>query len=88
MAMLCWAGAAPAGVALLTELLAPNTPVLPLLSRLQCDNGMSVQALARTSCCPSEGRGPLQSASVDVGVSLPTIMTFIINSDSIHAFLY
>lgn len=39
----CWC------VALLTEFLAPNTPVLPLLSRLQCDNGMSLQALARTS---------------------------------------
>lgn len=64
----CWAGAAPAGVALLTELLAPNIPVLPLLSRLQCDNGLSLQALARTSCYQSEGLG--LSCRVQVWVSV------------------
>lgn len=46
----------------------PNIPVLPLLSRLQCDNGLSLQALARTSCYQSEGLG--LSCRVQVWVSV------------------
>lgn len=51
-----WQGTA--GVGLLTWAPHPKCfPVLTPLPRLQCDRGRSLQALARTLCCPSEGLG-------------------------------
>lgn len=47
----CWGGSSHLG---------PHPrcfPVLTPLPRLQCDHGMSLQALARTLCCQSEGLG-------------------------------
>lgn len=63
-------------------------PVLTLLPRLQCDHGMSLQALARTLCCNQRDLGSLQSTSVGVGLSFRSNYDLIINSDSIHEFFY
>lgn len=66
----CWVGTAPVGVALTWADHPQYFLVLTPLSRLQCDIGVSLQALTGTQWCQSEGLGPSYRVQVWMSVSV------------------